>query len=318
MSKLFQKIGCKLIGWNNDILSQCGEASFRQFRKLLSAITIMMVLWGTIGYNFADRYINLESKFFNFCVAFAFMLIILCIERVIILNVGKAGFMSLMRILLASCMAILGSCIFDQIIFRNDIEGELKQRRENEIKETVVKRMSIYEDDQRRIASAIDSLSNATIKLNDRLQRNPTITMFDGSVKKDSTGKVVERTVTRNTVANPLLEQVKANNKQIESYSEQFKGLSEKKERLAESVKEEVLNRKQGFIEELEATLAVVSSSKISMAFYCVMFFFLIMLEMFVLSIKIGESKCDYDLLVEHQLNIKKGMMEETENSLRS
>lgn len=318
MSKLFQKIGCKLIGWNNDILSQCGEASFRQFRKLLSAITIMMVLWGTIGYNFADRYINLDSKIFNVCVAFAFMVIILCIERVIILNVGKAGFMSLMRVLLAFCMAILGSCIFDQIIFRNDIEGELKQRRENEIKETVVKRMSIYEDDQRRIAFAMDSLSNATILLNEKLQKNPTITMFDGSVKKDSTGKVVERTVTRNTVANPLLEQVKANNKQIESYSEQFKELSDKKERLAESVKDEVLNRKQGFIEELEATLAVVSSSKISMAFYCVMFFFLMMLELFVLSIKIGESKCDYDLLVEHQLNIKKGMMEETEKSLRS
>lgn len=44
--KALQNIGCFLIGWDKNILSECGEASFRQYRKLLSAISIMMVLWG--------------------------------------------------------------------------------------------------------------------------------------------------------------------------------------------------------------------------------------------------------------------------------
>ena len=50
---MLRNIGCFLIGWDRNILNECGEASYRQYRKLLSAICIMMVLWGTIGYCFA-------------------------------------------------------------------------------------------------------------------------------------------------------------------------------------------------------------------------------------------------------------------------
>ena len=120
--KTLTNIGCFLIGWNKEILSECGEASNRQFRKLLSAICIMMALWGTIGYCFAERYINIESTILKALVSMMFMLIVLCVERVIILTVGKARLMTLMRVMLALCMAVLGSCIFDQIIFSNDIQ----------------------------------------------------------------------------------------------------------------------------------------------------------------------------------------------------
>ena len=149
--KTIKDFGCFLIGWNKDILKECGEASHRQFRKLLSAICIMMVLWGTIGYCFADRYINIESCALKFCVSIAFMFIVLCVERVIILTVGKARVMSTMRVMLALCMAFLGACIFDQIIFRNDIQQEIQEQREDVIKETIAKRLSIYESDIQRI-----------------------------------------------------------------------------------------------------------------------------------------------------------------------
>ena len=124
--KTLNNIGCALIGWDKNILKECGEASHRQFRKLISAICIMMILWGTIGYCFADRYINIESLVLKICIALMFMLIVLCVERVIILTVGKARLMTVMRVMLALCMAILGSCIFDQIIFRNDIEQAIQ------------------------------------------------------------------------------------------------------------------------------------------------------------------------------------------------
>lgn len=173
--KTISNIGCFLIGWNKDILKECGEASYRQFRKLLSAICIMMVLWGTIGYCFADRYINIESCWLKVCVALAFMLIVLCVERVIILTVGKARMMSFMRVLLALCMAILGSCIFDQIIFRNDIQQAILEHREDIVKETITKRLSIYDSDIQRITHEMDSLSKATIVLGEELQKRPTI-----------------------------------------------------------------------------------------------------------------------------------------------
>lgn len=322
--KTLSNIGCFLIGWNKNILKECGEASYRQFRKLLSAICIMMVLWGTIGYCFADRYINIESCLLKICVALAFMFIVLCVERVIILTVGKARMMSFMRVLLALCMAILGSCIFDQIIFRNDIQQAIQEQREDIIKVTITKRLSIYDSDIQRITHEMDSLSKATIILGEELQKRPTIQGTNVNTQEQVVGvdengrpkKVKVQSVNTVTMANPLAEQLKANNDQIQIYSNQLEQLRQDKKDIAQKTTEEVSQRAPGFIEELEATLKVVSQSWISLAFYIILFCFLTFLELFVLTIKMGENKCDYELIVEHQLSLKKNLMTKTEQSL--
>ena len=319
-----RNIGCFLIGWDKNILSECGEASFRQYRKLLSAIGIMMVLWGTIGYCFADRYINIESCVLKICVAIAFMFIVLCVERVIILTVGKARLMSIMRVLLALCMAVLGSCIFDQIIFRNDIQQAIQEHREDVIGTTIIKRLAIYDNDIQRITREMDSLSKATIALNEELQKRPVIKGTNVSTQEQVVGvdengkpqKVRTQTVNTVTLANPLAEQLKANNDQIQIYSGQLEQLRLDKKEVAEKVREEMSQRAPGFIEELEATLKVVSQSKVSLAFYIVLFCFLTFLELFVLTIKMGENKCDYELIVENQLNLKRNLMEQTAQSV--
>ena len=322
--KTLSNIGCFLIGWNKNILKECGEASYRQFRKLLSAICIMMVLWGTIGYCFADRYINIESCLLKICVALAFMFIVLCVERVIILTVGKARMMNFMRVLLALCMAILGSCIFDQIIFRNDIQQAIQEHREDIIKVTITKRLSIYDSDIQRITHEMDSLSKATIVLGEELQKRPTIQGTNVNTQEQVVGvdengrpkKVKVQSVNTVTMANPLAEQLKANNDQIQIYSNQLEQLRQDKKDIAQKTTEEVSQRAPGFIEELEATLKVVSQSWISLAFYIILFCFLTFLELFVLTIKMGENKCDYELIVEHQLSLKKNLMTKTEQSL--
>lgn len=322
--KTIKDFGCFLIGWNKDILKECGEASQRQFRKLLSAICIMMVLWGTIGYCFADRYINIESCALKLCVSLAFMFIVLCVERVIILTVGKARVMSTMRVMLALCMAFLGACIFDQIIFRNDIQQEIQERREDVIKETIAKRLSIYESDIQRITHDMDSLGKATLALNEELKKNPTIEMTDVStnrtnVGKDENGNPIIQTstiVNKKKMPNPLAEQLKANNEQIQIYIDQLEQLRQDKKDIADKVTKEIKSRSLGFIEELEATLAVVSNSWISLVFYVILFLFLTFLELFVLTIKMGDNKCDYDLIVEHQLSLKKTLISQTEQSL--
>ena len=302
--KALTNIGCFLIGWNKNILSECGEASHRQYRKLLSAICIMMVLWGTIGYCFADRYINIESCALKLCVSLAFMFIVLCVERVIILTVGRARLMSFMRVLLALCMAILGSCIFDQIIFR--------------------KRMSVFESDERRITHEMDSLNKATITLGEELMKRPTIKSVNVSTQEQVVGvdengnpkKVRNKNTDIVNIPNPLAEQLKSNNSQIEIYQNQLEQLRQDKKDIAQKVTEEVSSRPLGFIEELEATLAVVSNSWISLAFYVILFCFLTFLELFVLTIKMGENKCDYELIVENQLTLKKNLMDQTSKSL--
>ena len=293
-------------------------------RKLISAICIMMVLWGTIGYCFADRYINIESCVLKLCVSMAFMFIVLCVERVIILTVGRARLMSFMRVLLALCMAVLGSCIFDQIIFRNDIQQAIQEHREDVIKETITKRLSIYESDIQRITHDMDSLSKATILLGEELQKRPTITGTNVSTQEQVVGvdedgkpkKVKTQSINKVTMANPLAEQLKANNEQIQIYANQLEQLRQDKKDIAKTTTDEVSQRAPGFIEELEATLKVVSQSPISLAFYIILFCFLTFLELFVLTIKMGENKCDYELIVENQLNLKKNLMEQTAQSM--
>lgn len=322
--KRLRNIGCFLIGWDKDILCECGEASYRQYRKLLSAICIMMVLWGTIGYCFADRYINIESCALKICVSIVFMFIVLCVERVIILTVGKAKMMSVMRVLLALCMAILGSCIFDQIIFRNDIQQAIQEHREDVIGATIMKRLAIYDSDIQRITQEMDSLSKATIALNEELQQRPVIKGTNVSTQEQVVGvdengnpkKVRTQTVSTVTLANPLAEQLRANNDQIQIYSTQLEQLRQDKKEVADKVREEMNKRAPGFIEELEATLKVVSQSKVSLAFYMILFCFLTFLELFVLTIKMGENKCDYELIVENQLYLKKNLMEQTTQSV--
>lgn len=322
--RTLNNIGLFLIGWDKNIMRECGEASYRQYRKLLSAICIMMVLWGTIGYCFADRYLNIESCFLKACVSLAFMFIILCVERVIILNVGKAYAMGGMRFLMAICMAILGSCIFDQIIFRNDIQQAIQEQREEIISKTITKRLSIYDSDIQRISQEMDSLSEATIALNEELQKRPVIKGTNVSTQEQVIGidengkpkKVKTQTVNTITLANPLTEQLKANNDQIQIYSTQLEQLRLDKKEVAETVRAEISQRAPGFIEELEATLKVVSQSKVSLAFYIILFCFLTFLELFVLTIKMGENKCDYELIVENQLYMKRSLMERTAQNI--
>ena len=296
--KAITTLGCLLIGWNMDILKECGEASHRQFKKLLSAICIMMVLWGTIGYCFADRYINIESITLKICISMMFMFIVLCIERVIILTVGKAHLMAVMRVMLAICMAMLGSCIFDQLIFRNDIQQAIQEHREDVIKETVAKRLSIYESDIQRITHDMDSLSKSTIALGEELQKRPTIKGTNVSTQtqvvmgEDGTPKKIKtQSVNTVTMANPLAEQLKANNEQIQIYSKQLEQLRLDKKDIAQTTTAEVSNRTPGFIEELEATLKVISKSPVSLAFYNIVFCFWTFLELFLLTIKLGDTK---------------------------
>lgn len=322
--KTMTNIGCFLIGWDKNILKECGEASYRQFRKLISAICIMMVMWGTIGFCFADRYIGIDSAILKVCISLAFMFIVLCVERVIILTVGKARLMSAMRVMLALCMAVLGSCIIDQIIFSNDIQQTINERREDVILETTTKRLTVFDSDIKRITHDMDSLSKATILLGEELAKNPTIKSVNVSTTEQTVGfdeegkpkKVRNRSTDVVNIPNPLTGQLNANNEQIQLYQNQLEQLRLDKKEIAGKVADEVHSRPVGFIEELEATLKVVSNSWVSLAFYVVLFCFLAFLELFVLTIKMGETKCDYELIVENQLRLKKTLMDQTSQSL--
>jgi hypothetical protein len=170
----------------------------------------------------------------------------------------------------------------------------------------------------------MDSISKATIALGEELQKKPTIQGTNVMTQEQVVGvdengkpqKVKTQTVSTVTMANPLAEQLKANNDQIQIYSSQLEQLRQDKKGIEEITRKEVCERTPGFIEELEATLKVVSQSWVSLVFYVILFCFLTFLELFVLTIKLGERKCDYELIVEYQLNLKRNLMHKTEMNL--
>ena len=74
----------------------------------------------------------------------------------------------------------------------------------------------------------------------------------------------------------------------------------------AEKSLRQELSEKTGFLEELNAILLITMERVEARVFYGILFFFLLLLELFVVLSKILDKKCDYDKIVEHQLRTRK------------
>ena len=120
--------GCKLTGWSSKVLAQCSEASRSQLSKYTSALVILIIVWGIIGFCFAHRYIGLPW-WACMIVSLFFVTIVVMIERQIILASEKTISMVVFRGIIAFIMAIVGSTIFDQNIFGKDIDKQVQTSR---------------------------------------------------------------------------------------------------------------------------------------------------------------------------------------------
>ena len=101
-----------------------------------------------------------------------------------------------------------------------------------------------------------------------------------------------------------------ANNLNLERLRKQQNEFTQRKINVENDLRKE-LSSNVGFLEELRAMIEIVSTRIEALIFYFVIFSFLISLELFVVTSKLGDKKCDYDLIVEHQLEIKKAALEE-------
>jgi len=122
----WQKLGCFLIGWNPKILMNCTEASHKALKKYTASILILVFIWGATGYCFAERYLSVTSWWGCALTALSFIVIVIQIERQVILTVGKNRLLTIFRVILAVFMALIGSAILDQIIFKNDVAKVLR------------------------------------------------------------------------------------------------------------------------------------------------------------------------------------------------
>ena len=142
--------------------------------------------------------------------------------------------------------------------------------------------------------------------------KNPTIktveTQTTRSQIKDENGNLIsEPTITTiiKPIANPRINEVNINNENLKKIEQDISKYNDLKLKSEENLRNE-LKEKKGFLQELNALFNIILGSLIAGVFYIVLFIFLMSLELFVVLSKTDKNKCDYDLIIEHQLNQKK------------
>jgi hypothetical protein len=315
MKNWWIKFGCLLTGWNYNILQSCTEASYKQLKKYTSAILILIILWAFVGYSFADRYIQ-TGMWGSIAIAVIFVLIIIQIERQIILNVGYNKFASIFRMVIAVIMAVLGSTILDQIIFKDDIEKKMIEIVDRQVKDQLPARLSVINGKLAELQVEIDSLDHRNIDLYQQISKNPTINTVSTSVTsvpiRNDDGSITnknQRTVSNTPIANPKIKEADLNNNNLIQLRKQHEEYSQRKLKAEESLRAE-LKSKKGFLEELNAMLEILKESTVALIFYIILLAFLISLELFVLLSKSDKNRSDYDLVMEHQLDQKRKTLE--------
>ena len=127
----------------------------------------------------------------------------------------------------------------------------------------------------------------------------------------DGTDKIEYRTsVSKNPIANPKMKEAEINNQHLEILRAQQEDYTKRKLDAENSLRKE-LKSKQGFLEELNAIIEIISERPVALIFYLILFGFLFSLELFVVASKLGDKKSDYDRIIEHQLEQKIRMLNE-------
>lgn len=303
------KLGCKLTGWSSSVLSQCSEASKTQLSKYTSALLILMIVWSITGFCFAQRYIGLPI-WGCILVSLVFVTIVVMIERQILLALHPTKKLATFRLVIAIIMAIVGSSIFDQTMFGKDIDKQMADTIELQTADLTQKRVSNIDSKLMAFQIEKDSLNKVNSELQADVNAHPwiiqkSVTNSQDRLVVNGKIKVVNNpSVTTNQVANPKQIAIAANNEKIKQIVLQENDLNKKKLTVEEDTRKEC-QANVGFLEELEAMVSIVTTRTVAGIFYVIFFLLLMSLELFVVTSKMGDEECDYELAIKGAERVK-------------
>lgn len=303
------KFGCKLTGWSSSVLAQCSEASKTQLSKYTSALLILMIVWSITGFCFAQRYIGLPV-WGCILVSLVFITIVIMIERQILLALHPTKKLVAFRFVIAIIMAIVGSTIFDQTMFGKDIDKQMATTIEHQAQTLTQKRVSNIDSKLLAFQEEKDSLDKVNSELQADINDHPWIVQKSVTNSQDRlvvNGKIKvvnNPSVTTNQVANPKQSVVSTNNEKIKQIVLQEMDLNKKRLTVEEDTRKEC-QANVGFLEELEAMVSIVTTRKVAGAFYLIFFMLLMSLELFVVTSKMGDQECDYEMAIKGAEKVK-------------
>lgn len=310
------RFGCFLCGYNYSLVKSCSEASKKSVKKYTAALLIIIVLWALIGFLFSREYLKLDNVG-AFISAIVMVVVIIQVERQIILG-SKNKWSAIFRVMLGLIMAVLGSVIIDQILFKDDLEKHkiftvdkevslILPQRTNEINKQIIQLDSVINSKEEERLQLIEEITlRPTIKMpTNSVKKTPTkikkIEIIDGeavTVFKDTT--LVERTYTTSSISNPKAEFLPTIHEQIEKLRNNRLELSQQLIDIRTTLSKDLLAKK-GFLDEIEVMFEIITSSAVSLGVWGLWFVFFLAIELFVLMSKYGDKENDYDKTIEHQ-----------------
>lgn len=302
------RFACFVTGRSYPIVMECSEASRKSVWKFFGAILLVSIVWGFIGFQFAQRYLK-ASVWTSLIVACVLIFMVVQIERQIILSVGKNLWSSIFRGLIGFVMAVIGSVIIDQILFQEDIEKKKVSLIQEEVNEILPKKT-------REIASQIVAMdSSLALKEKERTQIIREVDAQPFIKSKTSETKVIrgseeteplrESRSILTDIPNPKANLIPALDEQIKRLREQKAALEAKLFGIREEIEKD-LRSKTGFLDELIVLVSILRSHWVALLVWLAIWLFFFAIEMFVLVNKWTDERDDYDDVVAHQLNMHK------------
>lgn len=313
------RFGCFLTGYNYTIVKSSSEVTAKAVKRYTSALVIVCILWAFIGYVFTKRYL-FGNPLACLAGSSIMVLIIIQIERQIILSISPNRLLYFARGLIAFLMAIIGSIIIDQIIFKQDIELEKIPY----VEEKVQKILPSKTEQLRNLISAenaeILKLDSERVKDIEEVSQKPliksistqTIPQKVTETSKDPDGitrtseKIVNSlSVISTNVPNPKQANIPVLNAKIDNLKKEKLDRENALLNIHPQLENE-FKSKIGFLDELNVMFRLISNSTVALVVWIIWFLFLMGLELLVLVSKSIEIRNDYDDMIMHQMQMQR------------
>jgi len=221
-------------------------------------------------------------------------------------------------------MAVVGSIIIDQIIFKEDIEIQ----KISKVQEDVNKILSTKTTQLDMEIGALDTLIMTKEKeradLIDEIARKPFVKSSTserknhivkitgpGGISRDS---VIERTdLTLTDAVNPKAGLIPT----VDQLLADLRVQKSEKQKARINIRQDLekdLKEKTGFLDELTTLIFILTSHTVALIVWLLIFVFFLSLEIFVLVIKFGDSKNDYERAILYQMDTRIMMIDELAN----
>lgn len=314
MKDWWLKLGCRITGYNYHLIRNSSEASAKAVKKYLSAIIIICIVWGMLGFLFFQRYMKTDNVG-STIAALVMVIVVVQIERQIILTPGKNKWGKRFRILIALVMAIIGSVLIDQIVFKDDVEKSKISNIQKDVEMNLKVKTAQLENEianldiliEKKEKERIDLINEVTvrpfIKSSASARRNYIIKKYSPTgASRDSVVTKTENSLT--DIPNPKQNLIPTLDKQIADVRKQKSQKESARITIRQDLEDE-FKSKMGILDELTILFSILLSSGVALFIWSCLFVFFLAIELFVLVSKLSDGENDYDKLILHQKDIR-------------